>query len=243
MSSLPSSASWIHEFAQSNGYAHAIGQPLDNQSMPAWLVTSFSPAIPFPVYTGRKLIIQSSTEMRIYFGSINLTLLVNFDEHRIILGGLRQYLQIMPHGRRIVFCACGTSYHSALATRAIFEELTKIPVSVELASDFLGRKMPIFHDDVCVFISQNGETADTILTLRYCLECGALCIGVVKTVGSTPNLSLILCVDVSTLPMASQTVPWPRKPSRRLMDPHHFSNGPVTSTYLPLPYHKLPTVV
>ncbi|KAF9234926.1 glucosamine-fructose-6-phosphate aminotransferase [Melanogaster broomeanus] len=75
---------------------------------------------------------------------------VNFDEHRVILGGLRQYLQIMRRGRRIVFCACGTSYHSALATRAIFEELTEIPVSVELASDFLDRKTPIFRDDVCV---------------------------------------------------------------------------------------------
>ncbi|KAF9233202.1 hypothetical protein BU15DRAFT_90458 [Melanogaster broomeanus] len=96
-----------------------------------------------------------------------------------------RYLQIMRRGRRIVFCACGTSYHSALATRAIFEELTEIPVSVELASDFLDRKTPIFRDDVCVFVSQSGETADTILALRYCLERGALCIGVVNTVGST----------------------------------------------------------
>jgi glutamine---fructose-6-phosphate transaminase (isomerizing) len=72
-----------------------------------------------------------------------------------------------------------------LATRAIFEELTEIPVSVELASDFLDRKTPIFRDDVCVFLSQSGETADTIMALRYCLERGALCVGVVNTVGST----------------------------------------------------------
>ncbi|KAI0356014.1 L-glutamine D-fructose 6-phosphate amidotransferase [Trametes cingulata] len=110
---------------------------------------------------------------------------VNFDEHRITLGGLRAYLNIIRRGRRIVFCACGTSYHSAIATRAIFEELTEIPVSVELASDFLDRKTPIFRDDVCVFVSQSGETADTILALRYCLERGALCVGVVNTVGST----------------------------------------------------------
>ncbi|PIL23364.1 hypothetical protein GSI_14675 [Ganoderma sinense ZZ0214-1] len=110
---------------------------------------------------------------------------VNFDQHRITLGGLRAYLNIIRRGRRIVFCACGTSYHSAIATRAIFEELTEIPVSVELASDFLDRKTPIFRDDVCVFVSQSGETADTILALRYCLERGALCVGVVNTVGST----------------------------------------------------------
>jgi len=110
---------------------------------------------------------------------------VNFDGHKITLGGLRAYLPIIRRGRRIVFIACGTSYHSCLATRAIFEELTEIPVSVELASDFLDRKTPIFRDDVCVFLSQSGETADTILAFRYCMERGALCIGVVNTVGST----------------------------------------------------------
>ncbi|KAF8068978.1 hypothetical protein FPV67DRAFT_1561718 [Lyophyllum atratum] len=110
---------------------------------------------------------------------------VNFDENRITLGGLRAYLPIMRRGRRIVFIACGTSYHSCLATRAIFEELTEIPVSVELASDFLDRKTPIFRDDVCVFLSQSGETADTILAFRYCMDRGALCVGVVNTVGST----------------------------------------------------------
>jgi glucosamine--fructose-6-phosphate aminotransferase (isomerizing) len=110
---------------------------------------------------------------------------VNFDENKITLGGLRAYLPIMRRCRRMVFIACGTSYHSCLATRAIFEELTEIPVGVELASDFLDRKTPIFRDDVVVFLSQSGETADTILALRYCLDRGALCVGVVNTVGST----------------------------------------------------------
>ncbi|EJU02167.1 L-glutamine D-fructose 6-phosphate amidotansferase [Dacryopinax primogenitus] len=110
---------------------------------------------------------------------------VNFDTRKITLGGLRSYLNVIRRCRRIVFCACGTSYHSCIATRAIFEELTEIPVSVELASDFLDRKTPIFRDDVCVFVSQSGETADTILAMRYCLERGALCVGVVNTVGST----------------------------------------------------------
>lgn len=110
---------------------------------------------------------------------------VNFDNHQVTLGGLRNYLPIIRRGRRIVFSGCGTSYHSCIATRAIFEELTEIPVSVELASDFLDRKTPIFRDDICVFLSQSGETADTILAMRYCLERGALCLGVVNTVGST----------------------------------------------------------
>ncbi|RKP06251.1 isomerising glucosamine-fructose-6-phosphate aminotransferase [Thamnocephalis sphaerospora] len=110
---------------------------------------------------------------------------VNFDDHKVTLGGLKAYLSTIRRCRRIVFSACGTSYHSCLATRAIFEELTEIPVSVELASDFLDRKTPIFRDDVCVFVSQSGETADTILALRYCLERGALCVGVTNTVGSS----------------------------------------------------------
>jgi glucosamine--fructose-6-phosphate aminotransferase (isomerizing) len=110
---------------------------------------------------------------------------VNFDANKITLGGLRAYLPIMRRCRRIVFIACGTSYHSCLAMRAIFEELTEIPVSVELTSDFLDRKTPIFRDDVCVFLSQSGETADTILDLRYYLKRGALRVGVGNTVGST----------------------------------------------------------
>ncbi|KXN72835.1 SIS domain-containing protein [Conidiobolus coronatus NRRL 28638] len=110
---------------------------------------------------------------------------VNFDTGKVTLGGLKAYLSTIRRCRRIVFIACGTSYHSSVATRAIFEELTEIPVSTELASDFLDRKTPIFRDDVCVFISQSGETADTILALRYCLERGALCVGITNTVGST----------------------------------------------------------
>ncbi|KAJ1919974.1 glutamine--fructose-6-phosphate transaminase (isomerizing) [Mycoemilia scoparia] len=110
---------------------------------------------------------------------------VDFNEHRVILGGLRNYLSSIRRCRRIVFIACGTSYHSCIATRAIFEELTEIPVSIDIASDFLDRKSPIFRDDVCIFVSQSGETADTILCMRYCLERGALCVGVTNTVGST----------------------------------------------------------
>lgn len=51
---------------------------------------------------------------------------------------------------------CGTSYHSAIATRQLLEELTELPVMVELASDFLDRTTPVFRDDVCFFISQSG---------------------------------------------------------------------------------------
>lgn len=110
---------------------------------------------------------------------------INFENVSVSLGGLKSYISTIRRCRRLVFIACGTSYHSCVATRAIFEELTEIPISVELASDFLDRKSPIFRDDVCVFVSQSGETADTLLALRYCLERGALCIGVTNAVGTS----------------------------------------------------------
>merc|ERR1711874_515534 len=62
---------------------------------------------------------------------------------------------------------------------------TELPVMVDLASDFLDRSTPIFRDDVCFFISQSGETADTLGALRYCKNRGALIIGITNTVGST----------------------------------------------------------
>ncbi|KAI8924225.1 hypothetical protein BC831DRAFT_505635 [Entophlyctis helioformis] len=110
---------------------------------------------------------------------------INFDDGTINLGGLKAYLPTIRRCRRIVFAACGTSFHSCLASRATFEELTEIPVSVELASDFLDRRTPVFRDDVCIFVSQSGETADTILAMRYCQERGALCVGITNTVGSS----------------------------------------------------------
>ncbi|WWC88692.1 glutamine-fructose-6-phosphate transaminase (isomerizing) [Kwoniella dendrophila CBS 6074] len=110
---------------------------------------------------------------------------VNFDTRQVLLGGLKAYLPVIRRGRRLLFVACGTSYHSCIAVRGVFEELTDIPVAVELASDFLDRRTPVFRDDVAIFVSQSGETADTILAMRYCLERGALCLGVVNTVGST----------------------------------------------------------
>ncbi|MCJ1340464.1 glutamine--fructose-6-phosphate transaminase (isomerizing) [Bachmanniomyces sp. S44760] len=106
----------------------------------------------------------------------------------VTLGGLKQYIGTIRRCRRLIFIACGTSYHSCMAVRGAFEELTEIPISVELASDFLDRQAPVFRDDTCVFVSQSGETADSLLSLRYCLERGALTVGVVNVVGSSISL-------------------------------------------------------
>lgn len=61
---------------------------------------------------------------------------------------------------------CGTSYHSALATRQLLEELTELPVMVELASDFLDRNTPVFRDDVCFFLSQSGMFVYILFILK-----------------------------------------------------------------------------
>lgn len=110
---------------------------------------------------------------------------VNFDVSTVKLGGLTEYLTAIRRCRRLIFIGCGTSYHSAVATRALLEEMSELPVMVELASDLLDRKTPIFRDDVCAFISQSGETADTLLAMRYCIKRGALAVGFTNTVGST----------------------------------------------------------
>ncbi|KPP75475.1 glutamine--fructose-6-phosphate aminotransferase-like [Scleropages formosus] len=108
-----------------------------------------------------------------------------FDNNIVILGGLKDHLKEIKRCRRLIMIGCGTSFHAAVATRQILEELTELPVMVELASDFLDRNTPVFRDDVCFFISQSGETADSLMALRYCKERGALTVGITNTVGSS----------------------------------------------------------
>merc|ERR1719290_769392 len=110
---------------------------------------------------------------------------VNFEAESVILGGIKSFVPEIRRCRRLLLIGCGTSYHSGIATRQLLEELTELPVMVDLASDFLDRSTPIFRDDVCFFISQSGETADTLGALRYCKSRGALIIGITNTVGST----------------------------------------------------------
>lgn len=102
----------------------------------------------------------------------------------VLLGGLKDHLKTIRRSRRIVFIGCGTSYNAALAARPLLEELSGIPVSMEIASDLVDRQGPIYREDTAVFVSQSGETADTLQALQYALENGALCVGITNTVGS-----------------------------------------------------------
>ncbi|XP_071829089.1 glutamine--fructose-6-phosphate aminotransferase [isomerizing] 1-like [Apostichopus japonicus] len=125
---------------------------------------------------------------------------VNFDEDTVQLGGIMDHMNEIHRCRRLLFIACGTSYHSALATRQLIEELTELPVVVELSSDFLDRSTPIFRDDVCFFISQSGETADTLNALWYCKKRGALTVGITNTVGSSISRGTTCGVHINAGP-------------------------------------------
>ena len=110
---------------------------------------------------------------------------IDFENNTVKLGGLVAAFSGIKKSRRLIMIACGTSYHTCLATRSIFEELTEMPVSVELASDFSDRQCPVFRDDTCIFVSQSGETADSLQALKYCKERMAITLGVVNSVGSS----------------------------------------------------------
>jgi glucosamine--fructose-6-phosphate aminotransferase (isomerizing) len=114
---------------------------------------------------------------------------VDFESGTVVLGGLRKYVGAFLKARRIVFIACGTSYHACLAVRAAFEDLCDVPVSVDSANDFMDRRPPIFRDDVTVFVSQSGETADTMRALEYCKEFGSILVGFTNVVGSSLSRS------------------------------------------------------
>lgn len=133
----------------------------------------------FPTFMQKEIFEQPESVLNTMRGR------VIFETNQVLLGGLKDHLSEIKRCRRLLFIACGTSYHSAIATRQLLEELTELPVMVDLASDFLDRNTPVFRDDVCFYISQSGETADTLMALRYCKQRGALIVGITNTVGSS----------------------------------------------------------
>jgi glutamine---fructose-6-phosphate transaminase (isomerizing) len=103
----------------------------------------------------------------------------------IKLGGLNDHLDELAKADRILFLACGTSYHAGLVGEYIIEELARIPVEVEYASEFRYRNPVIPENTVAFAISQSGETIDTLEAMREAKERGALSLGIVNSVGST----------------------------------------------------------
>ncbi|NTW70103.1 MAG: glutamine--fructose-6-phosphate transaminase (isomerizing) [Chlorobiaceae bacterium] len=110
---------------------------------------------------------------------------VRLEEGRVCLGGIEDYLDRLKQAKRIVICACGTSWHAGLIGEYLIEEFARIPVEVDYASEFRYRNPIVGKDDVVIVISQSGETADTLAALRTAKEKGALVMGICNVVGST----------------------------------------------------------
>jgi glucosamine--fructose-6-phosphate aminotransferase (isomerizing) len=103
----------------------------------------------------------------------------------ITMSGIQQYIEKLAGAQRIIIVACGTSWHAGLLAEYVFEELCRIPVEVEYASEFRYRNPVIHPGDVIIAISQSGETADTIVAIEKAKQHGAIILGVVNVVGST----------------------------------------------------------
>jgi len=107
------------------------------------------------------------------------------DEGIVKLSGLEDHIEKFTQARRIIVIACGTSWHAGLVAEYIFEDLARIPVEVEYASEFRYRNPVIFKDDVVIAISQSGETADTLAAIKLAKQQGAFVFGICNVVGSS----------------------------------------------------------
>lgn len=107
------------------------------------------------------------------------------DKGEAKLGGLTDVLDRLVNSKRILISACGTSWHAALVGEYMLEQFARIPVEVEYASEFRYRNPIISAEDSILFISQSGETADTLAALREAKSKGALVLGICNVVGST----------------------------------------------------------
>ena len=107
------------------------------------------------------------------------------DEGIISMAGVDEHLERFLNAKRIIIVACGTSWHAGLVAEYIFEDLTRIPVEVEYASEFRYRNPIITQEDLVIAISQSGETADTMAAIKLAKEKGAFVFGVCNVVGSS----------------------------------------------------------
>jgi glucosamine--fructose-6-phosphate aminotransferase (isomerizing) len=107
------------------------------------------------------------------------------EKSELRLGGLFNLIPRLVDSKRIIIIGCGTSWHAGLVGEYLFEELSRISVEVEYASEFRYRNPVIHKDDVVIAISQSGETADTLAAVRLARSAGALVLGICNVVGSS----------------------------------------------------------
>lgn len=110
---------------------------------------------------------------------------VRCDEHKVILNGINAHLNRFLNARSIIIVACGTSWHASLLGKYLIQELGRIPVTVEYASEFRYSNPVLTPDDVVIAVSQSGETADTLAAIQNAKEAGAFVYGISNVVGSS----------------------------------------------------------
>ena len=110
---------------------------------------------------------------------------INSEEGWIKLGGINEYYDRISKADRFIIVGCGTSWHAGMIAEYLIEDLARIPVEVEYASEFRYRNPIITENDVVIAISQSGETADTLAAMEIAKQKGALLYGVVNVVGSS----------------------------------------------------------
>ena len=106
-------------------------------------------------------------------------------EEKISISSLKRHYEKFSSANRIIFISCGTSWHSSLLGEYFFEELLRIPVEVEYASEFRYRNPVINKGDIVIPISQSGETADTLAAIKMAKSKGAFLYGICNVVGSS----------------------------------------------------------
>ena len=110
---------------------------------------------------------------------------ISVSKSKVALGGILDYEEKLISAKRLIFVACGTSWHAGLVGEYLIEEIARIPVEVEYASEFRYRNPIINSDDFVIAISQSGETADTLAALKLAKERGATLMGICNVVGSS----------------------------------------------------------
>ncbi len=110
---------------------------------------------------------------------------LNISKEIVALGGIIDYEEKFIKAKRIIIVACGTSWHAGLVGEYLFEDIARIPVEVEYASEFRYRNPVLYEDDIIIAISQSGETADTLAAIDLAKSKGATIIGICNVVGSS----------------------------------------------------------
>lgn len=110
---------------------------------------------------------------------------INVEANHVTLSAVIDYKKELVGAKRIVIVACGTSWHAGLIGKQIIENLCRIPVEVEYASEFRYRNPVVSKDDVVIAISQSGETADTLAAIELAKKNGAFIYGICNVIGSS----------------------------------------------------------